>query len=163
MLYLKKNWFPSAYVIGNKLPLVVSRTKWNERYSLCSFWISPMSMVEILFRFPLTTSLRVTFYFPGADAIKWFSYNILIETTFGINPTKQRTIDIYVKKFEILCWVTFLAKFCERFFYRILDYLLVNRSVCAQRQAIFLVSAEPKRLTPAPLSIIKYTKYTCVN
>jgi hypothetical protein len=48
----------------------------------------------------------------------------------------------------------FLANFCDCFFYNVLDYLLVNRSVCAQRQAIFLVSAEPKRQIPLLLSII---------
>jgi hypothetical protein len=41
----------------------------------------------------------------------------------------------------------FLANFCDRFFYIVLDYLLVNRSVCAQR---------PKRQTPSLLSIIKH-------
>jgi hypothetical protein len=42
----------------------------------------------------------------------------------------------------------------DRFFYKCFENSPVNRSVCAQRLAIFLVSAEQKHLTPAYLSIM---------
>jgi hypothetical protein len=100
-------WMKSVYDIINKQ---------------FQFWSLPCS---------LSLSLLAS---TGADAIKWFSYSTLIEMTFGFNPTKQRTIDIYVRIIEIICWVTFLAKYFSPFLLQGFG-LFTRKSFCLRSTA----------------------------